>query len=304
MKKIILYTLALFVLLISCSMAKVSQKDYNQRLKSEVVDPYLDAINRFAKISPVIGLDDEAHWAAQHVDSLCAVYKQKDFDFYEQMAFCNYAEKVISYGMSYQTAILGASLNRELSMSILESDPRDKGQFAALQSAGFRDYKLLADDTHDVVEIYNTYFRLYALLSGSDPFKSENHFELMKDIQSEIDKIFEACPDSLQAYRLSSVVENTAYFITHCIMFHAFLGQEQYDRTRDSVNLIANWFDRTAEPIKLEMYEPKPVFSALYMDDETYFNYLKESTQYKITLLDYLTESIRIIQEKEAELKE
>ena len=279
--------------------AQPRSKNENLEWKVAVTDPFMNQNNELAKVSPIIGGDTESYWAASVVDSICTVSKTKPYNYYEQVALCNLAQETMAYGMSYFTAILGTSRHKEFSDELLSTIPRIKKMYKALSDSKFTELRLITEDTHNVTIEYAMYFCLYSMVEQNDPFNCKNQVTAMISFVDEQEQIFKTVSDSIQAFRLCSVIEQSAFFITYCSMFNAFKSLEQHEKTKDSVNSIARWFDSHTMPIESELNKKSPDLSTFYMDDQAYFEFMKEATIRKVTLLGYIVEAIKNIEKEQ-----
>lgn len=277
--------------------SKIADLDW----KVAVTDPFMNQINELAKVSPVIGGDSESYWAANLVDSICAVSKKQPYNYYEQVALCNLAQTVISYGMSYFTAILGAYRNAEISDELLRTIPRSMSCYNQLAKDDFTHLHLLTQNTYSVTLYYAAYFHLYHLINEEDPFNSPNQVSGMNAFLLDQEEIYRLEQDTLQAFRLCSVIEQSASYITYCSMFSAFKDLELHEKTKDNLMIIARWFDSYTMPIQNELKKKSPDLSSFYMDDKAYFQFMKEATTRKVTLMGYVIEAIKHIEKARKE---
>lgn len=291
--------LFLFLSVTFYASAQPRSKNENLEWKVAVTDPFMNQINELAKVSPIIGGDTESYWAASVVDSICTVSKKKPYNYYEQVALCNLAQSTTSYGMSYFTAILGAYRNAELSDELLKTIPQSMSWYNELAEDNFTHLYSLTENTHWVTFYYGIYFYLYSLVNESDPFNYSNQYSGMIDFNDNMASIYKLESDSLQAFRLCSVIEQSASFITYCSMFNALKSKELHEKKKESIHSIAGWFDSRTIPIQAELNKKSPDLSSFYMDDKTYFEFMKEATIRKITLMGYVIEAIKNIEKEQ-----
>lgn len=213
MKSLKLVINLLFILLFACCSQQtkkeneISDSDWH----NEVIVPYAEAFNEIAKVSPIIGGDTETEWAASQIDSLYHVIKSKPISITEKFANIAKMQSYMAYGISYFLSVVGIHSEPNTANRVHNICYETDSLFNELKNDNFQPNENLSNLSFISLINYNNYFSLYNSVISKDTFKSQQHLYAIAECMVSSIYLYESWGDSIQAYRISSIIEPSAF---------------------------------------------------------------------------------------------
>ena len=137
---------------------------------------------------------------------------------------------------------------------------------------------------------FNIYFKLISLLQEYDCFKHEEHASLMSYMYTNIDKLYKSDIDSIQAYRNSIIISQSAFYMTFERLIQRTSTKEQFYENKDSLWSFALWFDKYTMPIQGNI-ENENFTLIPEITEKGITEYIKDSSKKEVLMLQMLERS-------------
>lgn len=288
----------------ACKGGKVSEpKDgadgyylaYNGNFHDEVIRPEAEAWQKVARvICPRVCDDTEAEWAGHEADSLGGVLLSQPapgMSNGEQMARLCEMQNIIAYGMGYVAAVIGSYSNPEMSedarMIVMKSD----AYLDSLRNADYADARMMMGYEVRAYANFSLFMVLGTRYADGEPQFVANNLAMNYQNASRIKELFDKMSDPVQAYRYSSVISNTSFFLTYCPLTFWLAGEEFQQSHVNEYIKIGGWFDEQMEVIE-KAFEDENVAALPYMSTERYTEIEKQASAYRVRLIELLYEGI------------
>ena len=224
---------------------------YNGDFHKEIISPQVKAWQEVAKVMyPRVCDDTETEWAAQYADSLANdLLEKKDLPHGEQLTRLYEIENVICYGMSYFSAIIGTPINPEVAQESLTLMQRSYADVDSLKAVNYKSPKLLTEFEQSVYFNFGDFMILGTRYSDGDPQFVTNNIEMNQFNYACVSYLFQFMKNDTQAYRYSTHINNTSFFMTFCPLAFWLAGEEFQQAHQEEYLKIGGWFDEKAAPV-------------------------------------------------------
>ena len=269
---------------------------YNGDFHNDVIAPQVKACQEVAKVMyPRVCDDTETEWAAQYADSLANdLLAKKELTHGEQLARLYEIENVICYGMSYFSAIIGAPINPEAAQESLTLMQHSYADVDSLKSVNFKSPKLLIEFEQSVYFNFGDFMILGTRYSDGDPQFVTNNIEMNLFNYACVSYLFQFMKNDTQAYRYSTHINNTSFFMTFCPLAFWLAGEEFQQAHLEEYLKIGGWFDEKAAPV-ISALQSGSINLLTPISDEEYSSFLKHSAEYRAQLISLFAKGINTI---------
>ena len=262
--------------------------------QEKMVNDYVDALDEFAKVVPIIDDDTEAQWIADTVHIMASALKHKSRSLSKDMATICHLQDYIAYGMVYFNAVIGTYKDPQLAGYALRIISQSDSLYNGMKEVDFDDVRKLA--IMQSTSAYN--MQLFNTLNRINNEKEINR-ELYLSLYSFaiVDSVSQSKDYSDGAiFKISCVMESYSYFQMICPLLSLFAGsQENYDSNLNEITEAAMHFDSQATPVFHAVREERKIET---MSNSNFETWMIETWQHKVRLLKLLTEFVKE-QEKE-----
>ena len=250
----------------------------------------LDAYIKVGKASVKFGADTESEWASGQIDSICNSLKAKDFTIYEYMTSISLIRSLIAYSISYVPGTFGMYRDADLGRMAWGIPYESKIEFTNIAKRDF--ISLYEMSQYSIFSLYyfNVYFKLISLLREYDYFKHEDHASLMSYMYTNIDKLYQSKIDSIQAYRNSIIISQSAFYMTFERLIQRTSTEKQFYENKDSLWSFALWFDKHTMPIQKNIEREQFTLIPKITEKEI-IEYIKDSSKREVLMLQMLERS-------------
>lgn len=264
---------------------------------------YADALNEYAKVMPVIGQDTEASWAASEVQAMRDNIAAGGLSVRESLAMIYRMQTMAAYGLAYESSIFALysdeSENAGYALHSLNNFDKD---YLKERADGFqRDTSLclLGDYSFFYAQMFA---KLYNELEHGQVFSTEafgvsmRQYDTVRDMQ-------ENGLGSSDILKVQAVLDGTSFFHAYVPLVHGFcISQEAYDRQYPVIIDAAHFFDRYRQ--RMLKACGRGVSHVQQFLEKDFDTYVRESLQYRVAILGFLTENIKAIETARSEQQE
>ena len=290
---------------VSCKGNKLSDAEtiadeyyltYNVNFHEEIIKPEVQAWQKVAKvIYPRVCDDTETQWAAFQADSLANVLlSESNFSNGEQLARLCEIQNTIAYGMSYFSAIIGAYTNPKASEAARMMMQSSYAEIDSLRNTDYRNARMLLDFEQSAYANIGLFMELGTQYSDGEPQFVTNNHEMNALNNARINVLFKECNDSVQAFRYSSFINNTTFFMTYCPLTFWLAGNEYQQANQDEYIKIGGWFDKQVEQVNTAIYN-NDIEGLPKLTLEEYSAIEKQASKYRVRLIELLANGITSI---------
>lgn len=288
MKRLFFVLIAVF----SCvSYSQLRNESIAQKIENdECFHSLLDAYNRVGKASVKFGSDTESEWASSQIDSICNSLKRKEITVNELLASISLIRSLIAYSISYVPGTFGMYRDAELGKMAWDIPHGSRIEFSNIEKSGFN--SLYNMSQYSILSLYyfNIYFKLINILREHDYFNHENHAALMSYMCTNIDKLYKSKIDSIQAYRNSIIISQSAFYMTFERLIQRTSTEKQFYENKDSLWSFAIWFDQYTMPIQINI-EKDNFTSIPIVTEKDLIDYIRKSSKREVLMLEMLERS-------------
>jgi hypothetical protein len=253
--------------------------------QEKILSDYVNALDEFAKVIPIIDDDTEAQWAADTVHIMASAFRKENRSFQKNMAMICHMQDYIAYGMVYFNAIIGTYKEPQLARYALSIIAQSDSLFNGLKEVDYNDIRKLA--FMQSTSAYN--MQLFNTLNRINNDKDINR-ELYLSLYSfaVVDSVSQLKDYSdVEILKVSCVMESYSYFQMICPLLSLFAGsQEEYDSNLDVLTEAAKHFDSQATPV-FQAVSGRNKINVL--NDSEFEDWLIKSYQHKAKLVRLLT---------------
>lgn len=286
------YVLLLLIALFSCvSYSQFVKKEESTNNETNIeFHSLLDAYIKVGKASVKFGADTESEWASGQIDSICNSLKAKDFTIYEYMTSISLIRSLIAYSISYVPGTLGMHRDADLGRMAWGIPYESKIEFTNIAKRDFNSLYEMSQYSIFSLYYFNIYFKLISLLREYDYFKHEDHASLMSYMYTNIDKLYQSKIDSIQAYRNSIIISQSAFYMTFERLIQRTSTEKQFYENKDSLWSFALWFDKHTMPIQKNIEREQFTLIPKITEKEI-IEYIKDSSKREVLMLQMLEQS-------------
>ena len=286
------YVLLLLIALFSCvSYSQFVKKEESTNNETNIeFHSLLDAYIKVGKASVKFGADTESEWASGQIDSICNSLKAKDFTIYEYMTSISLIRSLIAYSISYVPGTLGMHRDADLGRMAWGIPYESKIEFTNIAKRDFNSLYEMSQYSIFSLYYFNIYFKLISLLREYDYFKHEDHASLMSYMYTNIDKLYQSKIDSIQAYRNSIIISQSAFYMTFERLIQRTSTEKQFYENKDSLWSFALWFDKHTMPIQKNIEREQFTLIPKITEKEI-IEYIKDSSKKEVLMLEMLERS-------------
>lgn len=256
--------------------------------QEKMVNDYVDALDEFAKVVPIIDDDTEAQWIADTVHIMASALKHKSRSLSKDMATICHLQDYIAYGMVYFNAVIGTYKDPQLAGYALRIISQSDSLYNGMKEVDFDDVRKLA--IMQSTSAYN--MQLFNTLNRINNDKDINR-ELYLSLYSfaVVDSVSQLKDYSdVEILKVSCVMESYSYFQMICPLLSLFAGsQEEYDSNLDVLTEAAKHFDSQATPV-FQAVSGRNKINVL--NDSEFEDWLIKSYQHKAKLVRLLTKFV------------
>lgn len=236
----------------SCKGNKLSEADtisdeyylaYSGNFNEEIIKPEVHAWQKVAKvIYPRVCDDTETQWAALQADSLANVLlSESNFSNGEQLARLCEIQNTIAYGMSYFSAIIGAYTNPKASEAARMMMQSSYAEIDSLRSTDYKNARMLIAFEQTIYANFGLFMELGTQYSDGEPQFVKNNQEMNALNNAKINVLFKEAKDSVQAFRYSTLINNTTFFMTYCPLAFWLAGSDFQQENQDEYIKIGSY---------------------------------------------------------------
>lgn len=257
---------------------------------------YADALNEYAKMMPVIGHDTEATWATSEVQVMRDSIAAGGMSVRECLAMTYRMQAMTAYGLTYESSVFGLYSDEGENAAYAMHSAKDFNRYYSIERrSGFqRDSSLCL--LGDLSFFYSQIFaKLYNELEDTQLFSTEA-FGFSMDMYGIVRRLQDKGFDSSDILKVQAVLDGSSFFHAYVPLIHGFcMSQEIYDRQYSIIIDAAHFFDRQRQRmLKACDRSARSVHDFL---EKNFDDYVAESVRYRVTLLGFLTENIKAIDE-------
>lgn len=274
--KLILFILSLFTTI--C----VGQNEGFLTEKATILKNQYENLLKFSKVATVIDNDRESYWAYNYADSTITTIDNSGKSYYEDLNKIYTAYSCVFYGMSYTRTVMSIARGdnysfEELNETIIRS-PADtnislsklsNNELASIYSI-INFYKVSRMPRFDDME------KMYQRFSANNKYYFENYTEQ-------------------QAYKITSFNNKKLFF-----MIFAGLIIDIYKINNPSVadDTFKNYMQLILKQGEKMDEIPTDETEIINLNNHQYFKYIEKSSEVQKTMLNYLIEQIKILNQR------
>lgn len=257
----------------------------------------MQAWQKVAKvIYPRICDDTETQWAAFQADSLGTILLSlKSLSDGEQLARLYEIQNMIAYGMSYFSAIIGAYTNPDASEAARMMMQSSYAEIDSLRCTDYKNARMLVAFEQTTYANFGLFMELGTQYSDGEPQFVTNNQEMNALNNAKINVLFKEAKDSVQAFRYSTLINNTTFFMTYCPLAFWLAGSDFQQENQDEYIKIGGWFDEQASEVNKAIIA-NDIKQLPKMSSERYSEITKQASEYRVRLIHLLEKGIASIQ--------
>ncbi len=269
---------------------------YSGNFHEEIIKPEVQAWQKVAKeIYPRVCDDTETQWAALQADSLGNVLlSQKSLSDGEQLARLYEIQNMIAYGMSYFSAIIGAYTNPNASEAARMMMQSSYAEIDSLRSTDYKNARMLVAFEQTTYANFGLFMELGTQYSDGEPQFVTNNQEMNALNNAKINVLFKEEKDSVQAFRYSTLINNTTFFMTYCPLAFWLAGSDFQQENQAEYIKIGGWFDEQASEVNKAIIA-NDITHLPKMSSDTYSEIVKQASEYRVCLIQLLEKGITSI---------
>lgn len=269
---------------------------YNGDFHNDIIVPQVKAWKEVAKVMyPQVCDDTETEWAAFQVDSLAKVILiNPSLSKGEQLVRLYEIENIACYGMSYFSAVIGSYTNPDASQEALTIIPRSFEAMDTLKANHYKDADLLMLYEQSVYFNYCDFMILGTRYDEGEPQFVTNNIEMNEFNFVCVSYLFKYLEDKTQAYRYSSIINNTSFFMTFCPLAFWLASSEFQEEYINEYLEIGGWFDEKAVPV-ISAIRSGNIMTLSPMSEDEFSSLLKQSSEYRAKIINLFAKGIQQI---------
>lgn len=286
------------VICMSCNAKSENQSDgnwsgLNSKTEVEISSKFVNALDSFAIVMPVIGGDDESSWAADTVHTMAAKLLKEDADFNKKIADTYMMQSYTAYGLAYFNAIIGTYRDPDASRLILHFANDCDSLYNIAKSKDFKDVCSLSElGNHSLLLL-----QLFKYLNDVNQADDEEDINMgtlgisliSSDILKELHK--QKSYSEKDLFKISQLLEGACFFQVYCPLAQIFAStRQEYEENIDIIIEAANYFDSMSQPIYKAFKSNDRI---AIPEDSEFEEYMIKATNYKVVLLRIISNEIR-----------
>lgn len=269
---------------------------YEGNYYEDIIKAEVKAWQKVAKVMfPRVCDDTETQWASLQVDTLAQdLLSKPTLSNGEQLARLYEIQNMVAYGMSYFVSVIGVYTNPEAAE---RARMMMQYSYADLDSLKATNY----DNAHELIAFEQTVYANFGLFmelgtqyTDGEPAFVANNQDMNAMNNAKINLLFKDVKDEVQAYRYSTIVNNTAFFMTFCPLTFWLAGSDFQQTHQDEYMRIGGWFDEQASTVNDALYN-NGMKSLPMISISDFSKDAKQAAKYKATLINLLAEGILTI---------
>lgn len=269
---------------------------FNGNFHEEIIKPEVNAWQKVARVMyPRVCDDTETQWAASQVDSLgTALLKHPTMSNGEQLAKLYEIQNMIAYGMSYFVSVIGTYTNPEAAENARMIMHHSYASIDSLKSSGFDNARLLTVFEQSAYANFGIFMELGTQYADGEPSFVANNQEMNMMNAAKTNALFKNLKNEIQAFRYSTIVNNTTFFMTYCPLAFWLAGNDFQHAHQDEYIKMGAWFDEQASIVNNAINNN--ITSLPQLSSEEFSNLARQASAYRVRLIDLLEEGISSIQ--------
>ena len=112
--------------------------------QERIIENYVDALDEFSKVLPIIDDDTEAQWVADTVHVMASAFKKGNHSLPKDVATICHMQDYIAYGMVYFNAVIGTNKEPQLAKYALSIITQSDSLYNGLKDVEFNDVRKVA----------------------------------------------------------------------------------------------------------------------------------------------------------------
>ena len=269
---------------------------FNGNFHEEIIKPEVNAWKKVARVMyPRVCDDTETQWAASQVDSMgTALLEHPTMSNGEQLAKLYEIQNMIAYGMSYFVSVIGTYTNPEAAENARMIMQHSYASIDSLKSFGFENGRLLIVFEQSAYANFGIFMELGTQYADGEPSFVANNQEMNMMNAAKTDALFKNLKNETQAFRYSSIVNNTTFFMTYCPLAFWLAGNDFQQARQDEYIKMGEWFDEQAAKVNNAIYNNE-IAGLPPLSSEEFTNFARQASAYRVRLIDLLEKGISSI---------
>lgn len=290
------YTFLLFAIaMILTGSCKSKSSDsfplLNNETQKSIIERLSKALNIMTQASIPIGGDTETYWAAEEVEKLHDKTIKANRPFLQDITTIYQMQGLFAYGMNYVISNYGMSVCPELAKDAFYSVSVCDSLIDNVVQSRYSDIMAIADLSSRTY--YQTQLHL-SILNKLNQYDDNSDDDLEFSLQ-----VFDMLQNAKSENKFNDKELLKAYFILDSVCFYkAFIPlvawfaptEEKYNEYGVQIMKYASYFDKVSTPV----YETilSEVGKGLNMNDEEFEEFMIESTEAKVGIMEMITEGM------------
>lgn len=262
----------------------------------EIIKPEVIAWQKVASVMyPRVCDDTETQWTASQVDSLgTALLEHPTMSNGEKLAKLYEIQNMIAYGMSYFVSVIGTHTNPEAAENALMIVQDSYASIDSLKSSGFENARLLIAFEQFAYANFGIFMELGTQYADGEPSFVAKNQEMNMMNAAKTNALFKNLKNEIQAFRYSSIVNNTTFFMTYCPLAFWLAGNDFQLAHQDEYIKIGGWLDEQAAKVNNAIYSNE-IAGLPQLSSEEFTNFARQASAYRVRLIHLLEEGISSI---------
>lgn len=262
----------------------------------EIIKPEVIAWQKVARVMyPRVCDDTETQWAASQVDSLgTALLEHPTMSNGEKLAKLYEIQNMIAYGMSYFVSVIGTHTNPEAAENALMIVQDSYASIDSLKSSGFENARLLIAFEQFAYANFGIFMELGTQYADGEPSFVAKNQEMNMMNAAKTNALFKNLKNEIQAFRYSTIVNNTTFFMTYCPLAFWLAGNDFQLAHQDEYIKIGGWLDEQAAKVNNAIYSNE-IAGLPQLSSEEVTNFARQASAYRVRLIHLLEEGISSI---------
>lgn len=252
---------------------------------------YADALNEYAKVIPIVGMDTESAWAANEVQAMRDSISTGSMSMRESLAIIYRMQTMASYGLNYALSVFAMpTAEGENAAYAFHSASVFNEHYSIERSNGFqRDSALcsLGDKSFFYTQIYA---KLYNELHGVNAFSTID-FGCSLQFGALVSYLLDEGLESSDVMKVHTIIDGYSFFQSYVPLVRGFCMDEEVDSVQRPIIIkAANFFDGQMDKLFRKCAKSNDSIHA-YLE-KNFDSYVSKSLDYRLKILGFLTDNI------------
>lgn len=257
----------------------------------DMVMSYADALNEYAKVIPIVGMDTESAWAANEVQAMRDSISTGSMSMRESLAMIYRMQTMASYGLNYALSVFAMpTAEGENAAYAFHSASVFNEHYSIERSNGFqRDSALcsLGDKSFFYTQIYAN---LYNELHGVNAFSTID-FGCSLQFGALVSYLLDEGLESSDVMKVHTIIDGYSFFQSYVPLVRGFCMDEEVDSVQRPIIIkAANFFDGQMDKLFRKCAKSNDSIHA-YLE-KNFDSYVSKSLDYRLKILGFLTDNI------------